>query len=71
MNRLPSDYERCGTCGYDHLYDFPYLNKTQMIKVRKAHSRDFRDNFGSGSKDPRRVSAGKKAWRTRKRNGNV
>ena len=39
-NPLPPDYEECGTCGYDHAYDFPYLASTEMERVKKLHSTD-------------------------------
>lgn len=31
---LPADYEVCGTCGYDHTYDGPYVQD----QIRKIHS---------------------------------
>lgn len=34
---LPSDYETCDICGYDHSYDFPYLTDGQMKHVEMAH----------------------------------
>lgn len=24
MNNLPSDYEQCGECGFDHEYEYSY-----------------------------------------------
>ncbi len=33
--QLPSDYEVCGTCGYDHEYDGAYPETAAAIK--KAH----------------------------------
>ncbi len=35
VNELPSDYEVCGTCGYDHVYDGAYPETAAAIK--KAH----------------------------------
>ena len=35
--RLPSDYELCGTCGYDHDYDWPYLSTIEREKATRLH----------------------------------
>jgi hypothetical protein len=37
---VPSDYEVCGVCGFDHVYDFPYLSRAQMAAAAKAHRRE-------------------------------
>lgn len=34
---LPKDYEPCGTCGYDHAYDLPFLSEQERRKAFHAH----------------------------------
>lgn len=35
---VPEDYENCGTCGYDHAYDFPLLSKEDLLSAISAHN---------------------------------
>ena len=35
--KLPSDYEACDTCGYDHGYDYPLLTKEELLIALEAH----------------------------------
>ena len=37
---VPDDYEVCGTCGWDHEYDFPSLTPREMNKARILHQDD-------------------------------
>ena len=37
---MPEDYEQCGTCGYDHDYDFPTLSREEMETAKQLHSGD-------------------------------
>lgn len=34
---LPDDYELCGTCGYDHAYDVPFLSESERSEAFHAH----------------------------------
>ena len=34
---LPTDYEPCGTCGYDHAYDLPNLSPGELHDALEAH----------------------------------
>lgn len=34
---LPTDYEVCGTCGYDHAYDFPLLSEDERLRAYHDH----------------------------------
>ena len=43
MKEVLDDYEVCGTCGYDHAYDFPYLSDEQLVEVVHVHFDDFKN----------------------------
>lgn len=34
---LPTDYEVCGVCGFDHAYDLPYLDAETRVEVLHLH----------------------------------
>ena len=38
LRDLPKDYALCGTCGYDHGYDFPLLSKEDLLTAISAHN---------------------------------
>lgn len=35
---MPSDYEKCAVCGYDHEYDFAYLTRAEIESAHRAHA---------------------------------
>ena len=37
QSALPLDYEACGTCTFDHAYDWPYLSVNQKEQAIAAH----------------------------------
>lgn len=37
---LPTDYEECGICGYDHSYDIPLLSNDDRKEALKKHEQD-------------------------------
>lgn len=37
QSALPADYEICGTCDWDHSYDWPFLSPAQRKAAEKAH----------------------------------
>lgn len=44
----PSDYEACDICGWDHEYDFPYLDFSDRRKAMSLHGED---DYGEGMAD--------------------
>ena len=34
---LPSDYEACGVCGWDHTYDLPYVSASERELAEMLH----------------------------------
>lgn len=48
LGEVPDDYEPCGTCGYDHEYDLPYLSVEEFSKVKDLHSDDMSEGTKKG-----------------------
>lgn len=52
-SNLPTDYEACGTCGYDHTYDFPYLTVQQRAQMIDLHLEDVLAMIAADRKNPK------------------